>query len=50
VLALSLVLLAFTWWRARTGFLRHAFLTNTVLMTGGFILAGYQAVGYFAAS
>ena len=50
VLALSLVLLAFTYWRTRSGFLRHAFLTNTVLMTGGFILAGYQAVGYFVAS
>jgi hypothetical protein len=49
VLALSLVLLAFTWWRTRPGFLRHAFFTNGVLMTGGFILAGFQAVGFFAA-
>ena len=47
VLALSLVLIVFSYWRSRAGFLRHAFLTNTILMTGGFVLAGYQAVGYF---
>jgi hypothetical protein len=49
LLALTAVLILFTVWRSRASFLRHAFLTNTVLMTGGFILAGYQLVGYFAA-
>jgi hypothetical protein len=49
MLALTAVLILFTVWRSRASFLRHAFLTNTVLMTGGFILAGYQLVGYFAA-
>jgi hypothetical protein len=49
VLALSAVFLLLTAWRARPSFERHAFLTNTILMTGGFVLAGYQSVGYFVA-
>ena len=46
VLALSFVLIAISYWRGRTSFLRHAFMTNAVLMAGGFLLAGYQVVGY----
>jgi len=46
VLGLSLVLLALTIWRARESFVRHAFVANTVLMTCGFLLAGYQFSGY----
>jgi hypothetical protein len=49
VLALTAVLIALSYWRTRDGFLRHAFLTNTALMTGGFILTGYQLAGYFLA-
>ena len=49
VLALTGVLIALSYWRTRDGFLRHAFVTNTALMTGGFILAGYQLAGYFMA-
>src|SRR5262245_4065229 len=49
VLALTGVLIALSYWRTREGFLRHAFVTNTALMTGGFILAGYQLSGYFLA-
>src|SRR5262245_22164519 len=49
VLALTAVLIALSYWRTRDGFLRHAFVTNTALMTGGFILAGYQLAGYFLA-
>jgi hypothetical protein len=49
VLALTAVLIALSYWRTRDGFLRHAFLTNTALMTGGFILTGYQLAGYFMA-
>ena len=45
-LALTGVLIGFTWWRGRGGFLRHAFATNTLLMAGGFALLGYQLVGY----
>jgi hypothetical protein len=47
VIALGLVLLALTWWRTRSGFLRHAFVTNAILMACGFLLVGYQATGYF---
>lgn len=46
-LALMMVLVLFTWWRTRHGFLRHAFTTNTALMVGGFALLGYQMAGYF---
>jgi hypothetical protein len=49
VLALTGVLIALSYWRTRDGFLRHAFVTNTGLMTGGFILTGYQLAGYFTA-
>src|SRR5271166_1520053 len=46
VLALTAVLIALSIWRTRSGFLRHAFATNTVLMTVGFLLMGYQITGY----
>jgi len=46
-LALTAILIALTYWRTRPGFLAHAFATNTALMTGGFILMGYQITGYF---
>jgi hypothetical protein len=46
-LALMAVLIALGYWRTRPGFVRHAFLTNTALMTGGFVLMGYQIAGYF---
>jgi hypothetical protein len=45
-LALTFVLIGLTWWRTRAGYLRHAFLTNALLMTGGFLLVGYQLSGY----
>jgi hypothetical protein len=45
--ALTAILIALTYWRTRTGFLRHAFVTNTLLMSGGFLLVGYQLSGYF---
>jgi hypothetical protein len=47
ILALTAVLLLISFWRTRPGFLRHSFAANTVLMAGGFILMGYQLVGYF---
>lgn len=49
VLALTAVLIALSAWRTRGSFLRDAFATNTVLMTVGLILVGYQITGYFAA-
>src|SRR3954462_253787 len=45
-LALTFVLIGLTWWRTRSGYLRHAFVTNALLMTGGFLLVGYQLSGY----
>ena len=47
VLALTAVLIALSIWRTRPGYLSHAFTTNTVLMTVGFLLTGYQIAGYF---
>jgi hypothetical protein len=45
-LALAAVFIGLSYWRTRAGYLRHAFVTNTLLMTGGFILVGYQLTGY----
>jgi hypothetical protein len=45
-IALTVVLAVLTYWRSRPGFLRHALLTNGVLMAIGFLLAGYQLSGY----
>ena len=44
--ALTMVLIALSYWRMRPGYIRNAFATNTLLMAGGFILVGYQAAGY----
>lgn len=46
VLALSAVFIALSVWRTSTSYLRHAFATNTVLMCGGFLLAGFQLSAY----
>jgi hypothetical protein len=46
-LALAGILIALTWWRARQGFLQHAFATNAVVMACGFLLVGFQLSGYF---
>jgi hypothetical protein len=46
-LALTAVLIGLSYWRTHSGYLRHALVTNTALMTGGFILVGYQLAGYF---
>ena len=48
MLALTGVFIVLSYWRTRKGYLEHAFLTNSALMAGGFILMGYQIVGYFA--
>ena len=45
-LALAAVFIGLSYWRTRPGFLRHAFVTNTLLMVGGFMLVGYQITGY----
>jgi hypothetical protein len=50
IVALTAVLIALTWWRARDSFFNHAFATNTTLMAAGFVLTGYQLVGYFVST
>ena len=42
ILALSLVYVGLSVWRTRSSYLRHAFVTNTLLLGGGFLLTGYQ--------
>ena len=46
ILALTAVLVGITAWRMRPSFVRHAFVTNAVLMGGGFILTAQQLFGY----
>lgn len=46
-LALGGIVLLLSWWRGTRGFARGAFVTNVLLMTGGFILVGHQLAGYF---
>ena len=46
MLALTAVLIGITFWRTRPSFSRHAFMTNTALMAGGFILTAQQVFGY----
>jgi hypothetical protein len=46
LIALSIILLLMVPYRRTTGFVRQAVLANVLLMTAGFILAGYQIAGY----
>lgn len=46
LLALGLMLIAMRWWRGTPSFARHAFTANFALMACGFILAGYQFIGF----
>ena len=46
-LALTAILIGFSYWRTHPGFMRHAFATNAAVMAGGFLLIGYQLSGYF---
>ena len=45
ILALVGVLIVLNSWRTQKSFLKHAFLTNALLMAGGFMLIGYQLAG-----
>ena len=49
-LALTAVLIGLGFWRTRSGYLRHAYTTNTALMVAGFVLTGYQLTGYVMTS
>ena len=50
ILALSAVYIMLSIWRSNASFLRHAFITNTALMTGGFMLVGFQLSAFFLQS
>jgi hypothetical protein len=50
VLALTGILVLMGLWRRSPSFQEHAFAANTVVMTAGFVLLGYQLVGYFVTS
>ncbi len=47
LLALFAMLILMGLWRRTASFSRHAFAANTVLMTLGFLLIGYQLSGYY---
>ncbi len=47
ILALAVILIAITYWRKSTNFLRHAYHANAFMMMLGFLLMGYQITGYF---
>jgi hypothetical protein len=48
VLALAAILIAMSYWRRRTtSFARHSWSANVCIMTAGFVLMGYQLVGFF---
>ena len=49
LLALTAILIAMGFWRRTPSFWKHAYAANVVLMTAGFILTGYQLVGFFVA-
>lgn len=46
VLALAAILILMGFWRLTPGFIRHAYAANIVMMFAGFLLFGYQIVGY----
>lgn len=47
LLALAGILIVMGFWRRSTAFAQQAFTANTVLMTSGLVLIGYQLTGYF---
>lgn len=49
LLALGGILIIMGFWRRRPSFIRHAFAANTLLMTAGFVLVGYQLAGFAVA-
>jgi hypothetical protein len=47
LIALLIILLAMTWWRGTSDFVKHAVAANVVVMMLGFLLMGYQLTGYY---
>ena len=50
ILALSVILIVMGFWRRTTGFWRHAYTFNVIVMSMGFILMGTQITGYFVSA
>lgn len=48
IIALSAVLGLIVWWRRTANFTRYALAANFLMVTGGFMLTGYQLTGLFA--
>ncbi|MBU2970453.1 HupE/UreJ family protein [Pseudoalteromonas sp. C2R02] len=46
-LALGLVLILMNFWRKHTSFMQFSTAANTLLMSGGLMLVGFQLTGYF---
>jgi hypothetical protein len=46
IAALTGVLIALGFWRTSSSFPRQAWVANTILMACGFVLMGYQIVGF----
>lgn len=49
MIALGLILLVMTHWRASPAFMRQAYGANVLMMVAGFALMGLQITGYFVA-
>ncbi len=47
VMGLALILIAMGFWRRSGNFMRHAYAAQVVLMSGGWLLVGYQLTGFF---
>jgi len=48
ILALTVVLIAMSYWRRSSSFLRSGFTANMLLLVAGLLLVGYQLTGYFS--
>lgn len=46
LMALAMILIFMGFWRRSDKFMRHSYTAQTVLMTGGFLLVGYQITGF----
>jgi len=47
IIALSIILIAMSWWRRSNSFFKHAYTANVIMMSAGFMLIGLQLTGYF---
>ncbi|MEL6857833.1 MAG: HupE/UreJ family protein [Pseudomonadota bacterium] len=50
LLALGAILIVMGYWRRTASFLKHAYTANMMMMAAGFMLMGYQIVGYFVSA